>query len=169
MVAAPRSRQLARGGLVLLDLAHRRILRAAVFQYNPERLRRTVVAAADGDGAEELVELELVLDASDWLCAGDPQAPEGIQPRLATLESIAFPPRSLAEVPLTVLVWGRARVLPVRVREVVTVEDAFDAALHPPGASEHLVTRAASEERNRLAEAGADSLEQLGVSESQLL
>ena len=118
--------QALRGGLVLLDLSPRRVVRTAVFQFNPDLLYRRLVRAPDGDGADEVIELELELDAT-----GDPQATLGIQPQLAALESIAFPARTLAKAPLTMLVWGQARTVPVRVTELLVTEQAFDLVLHP--------------------------------------
>lgn len=186
MSSSPQSPRVVRGGFALLDLSPRRIVRAMVFQYNPEALRRTLVPAPDGDGAAELVQLELAFDALDRSSVGDPQAALGIQPQLATLESIAFPPRALAKAPLTILVWGRARVLPVRVTELEAIEEAFDQVLHPIRAtvavtmevlgprhgapvSEHPIVRRAHAERARLARKGAAGLAELGIDESRLL
>jgi hypothetical protein len=185
--SSPQSPQAVRGGLVLLDLSPRRIVRSAVFQYNPELLYRTLVPAPNGNGAVEVVELELELDAT-----GEPQAPLGIQPQLAALESIAFPTRSLAKAPLTVLVWGQARVLPVRVTELLVTEEAFDLVLHPiratvaatmealaaprrsPAAaeewqkSEHRLVRQEQADRERLAKRGAGALDALGIDPARL-
>ena len=117
--------QALRGGLVLLDLSTRsRVVRAVSFQYNPDVLYRTL--APGPDGPLETIELEL-----DALSAGATQAPLGIQPQLAALESVAVPARSLAASPLTVLVWGQSRTVPVRVTELLVTEDAFDQVLHP--------------------------------------
>jgi hypothetical protein len=178
---SPHSPPAVRGGLVLLDLAARRVVRAVAFQYNPESLRRTLARPPDGDGATELIELELVLDAADWLSAGDPQAAAGIAPTLAALESVAFAPRALARKPLTMLVWGPARVWPVRVVELAVSEEAFDRELRPiratvavvlelvrPDEDEegHAHARVAQKARARLAKPGASPVEALGVDES---
>lgn len=178
MLPKPQSPQAVRGGLVLTDLSTRLVVRTVAFQYNPELLYRTLVPEPDGDGAVEVIELELELDA-----AGEPQATLGIQPQLAALESVAFPPRTLAKAPLTSLVWGQARVVPVRVTELLVTEEAFDLALHPIRATvsatmqvldaprrtpasagaalkaEHQLVRKALADRERLARRGAGSLE----------
>jgi len=167
--------QALRGRLVLLDLAAQsRVVRAASFQFNPDALFRTLVPGPDGP--METIELELELDA---LSAGETQAALGIQPQLAALESIAFPTRALAASPLTVLVWGQSRTVPVRVTELLVTEEAFDQVLHPiratvaatmevldaPGRThasaaaalkaEHQLVRKARAERERLAKRGA--------------
>jgi hypothetical protein len=131
------------------------------------------------DGPLETIELELELDATDALEAGDAQAVLGIQPQLAALESVAFPSRALAASPLTVLVWGESRTVPVRVTELLVTEEAFDQVLHPIRATvaatmevldaprrtpasadeavkaEHQLVRKALAERERLAKRGA--------------
>ncbi len=164
-----------RGGLVLFDLSPRRVVRSLAFQYNPDVLYRTLVPGPDG--SHETLELELELDAT-----GDPQAALGIQPQLAALESIAFPTRALAKAPLTMLIWGQARVVPVRVTELLVSEEAFDLVLHPIRATvaatmevltaprrsparagealkaEHQLIRKALTEHERLAKRGAGSL-----------
>jgi len=171
--------QALRGGLVLRDLsAGSRVVRAASFQYNPDVLYRTLVPGPDGP--VETIELELELDA---LSAGDAQAPLGIQPQLAALESVALPTRALASSPLTVLVWGRSRTVPVRVTELLVTEEAFDEVLHPiratvaatmevldaprrtPAAAgealkaEHRLVRKALADRERLAKHGARTVD----------
>jgi hypothetical protein len=142
--------QALRGGLVLLDLSPRRVVRSVSFQFNPDLLYRTLVSAPDGDGSVEVIELELELDAT-----GDPQATLGIQPQLAALESVAFPPRMLAKAPLTTLVWGQARVVPVRVTELAVTEEAFDLVLHPIRASVVATMEVLSAPRRSPASAGA--------------
>jgi len=173
-----------RGGLVLVDLDAGEVVRTATFQYNPDTLRRRLARAADGDGASELVELKLALDATDWLSAGDPQATSGIGPQLAALESVAFPPQALSRKPLTVFVWGRARIWPVSVLELVVTEEAFDRELHPIRATVTAtlelvrfsaeadgpsLARATHEQRARLAEQGAAALDDLGLDETDVL
>jgi hypothetical protein len=72
----------------------------------------------------------------------------GLHPQLATLESMIQPTSSTlqsnnalaslgtleiipAEAPLAVFVWGRSRVVPVRVTEFSITEEAFDIQLNP--------------------------------------
>jgi len=180
---SPRSPQVVRGGFALLDLASRQVVRAVRFQYNPETLRRRLTGAAGGDGSAEVVELELVLDATDWLSAEDPQEEHGVAPQIAALESVAFPTRALSRAPLTVFLWGPGRRWPVRVLELVVTEEAFDQELHPIRArvavtlelvrfvdheSGRSVVHEAHEERSRLAEHGAGPIGDLGVDEAEL-
>lgn len=97
----------------------------------------------------ETIKLDAEIDAADQLEKGDPTtARYGIQPQLAVLELMAYPQarqlaanRSLAavgtleilplEAPLAVFVWGKARILPVRVTEFSITEEAFDPDLNP--------------------------------------
>jgi hypothetical protein len=72
----------------------------------------------------------------------------GIYPQLAALETIIYPPssqllsnNSLAqsgvleiapmESPLTLFVWSKNRVVPVRITDFSVTEEAFDAILNP--------------------------------------
>jgi len=99
----------------------------------------------------ETITLAVVLDAVDQLEVPD-QNPEvaqnGLHPVLASLELLLYPPstqvllnRNLAQagkvqvcpadLPLTLLVWGKARVVPVRVTSFSVTEEAFDPQLNP--------------------------------------
>jgi hypothetical protein len=93
--------------------------------------------------------VEAEFDLADALATGEATALEaGLHPKLAALEAMVHPSsRTLqanndlasigtleiipAEVPLAVFVWGRARVVPVRVTEFSVTEEAFDTALNP--------------------------------------
>jgi hypothetical protein len=99
--------------------------------------------------AVETFKLEAELDATDRLADADGQATTlGLQPMLATLELLIHPTTrqlsanaALAQrgeleiipnrTPLTLFVWGRNRVVPVRVMEFSITEEAFDVALNP--------------------------------------
>ena len=101
--------------------------------------------------AIETIKLEAEIDASDRLedPAANPGAVEsGIHPELAALESLAQPRAddlqtndALAgsgvlevlplEAPLTLFVWSRSRIVPVRVTDLSITEEAFDVALNP--------------------------------------
>ena len=78
----------------------------------------------------------------------------GIAPELASLELMLYPKSTLVianaaltlaglieivppEAPLALLVWGTARVLPVRLSELSITEEAFDPALNPIRAKVH--------------------------------
>lgn len=99
----------------------------------------------------ETIKVEAEIDATDQLEFPDknPTATQvGIHPQLAALETIVYPTsgqllanNSLAkagtleiapmQTPLTVFVWSKNRVLPVRLTEFSITEEAFDPALNP--------------------------------------
>ncbi|KAF0094314.1 MAG: hypothetical protein E1N59_2030 [Puniceicoccaceae bacterium 5H] len=99
----------------------------------------------------ETLRLEVEIDATDQLefPRDHPQTLEhGIQPQLSALETLVFPASSTlqqnnglaaaglieilpAQAPLTVFVWSKSRVMPVRLAEFSITEEAFDAALNP--------------------------------------
>ena len=72
----------------------------------------------------------------------------GLYPALAALEMLLYPKSALVvanevlarfgmievippEAPLTMLIWGLKRVLPVRLTQLTITEEAFDPALNP--------------------------------------
>ena len=99
----------------------------------------------------ETIKLEAEIDATERL--DDPSAnPDavalGIHPQLAALEELVHPRAdalqandTLAasgvlevlplEAPLTLFVWSKQRVVPVRVTDLSVTEEAFDVALNP--------------------------------------
>jgi hypothetical protein len=97
----------------------------------------------------ETLKLEAELDATDQLASEDSGAIEsGIQAQLAALETIIYPKSAqllnnnkLAnsgnleiipmEAPLTLFIWNKNRVLPVRITEFSITEEAFDVNLNP--------------------------------------
>ncbi len=99
--------------------------------------------------AVETIKLEAEIDAIDQLEVADAQTTQvGIHPQLAALETIVYPTsgellanNNLAqsgtleiipmEAPLTLFVWSKNRVVPVRVTEFSITEEAFDVALNP--------------------------------------
>jgi|APLak6261658528_1056013.scaffolds.fasta_scaffold00017_7 hypothetical protein len=131
------------------------------FQYNPDTLNRTLQTQGGGDGGErsealrlkgapaETLRLEVELDATDALERGDATAGSlGIHPQLAALELLIYPPSALViantallasgtieivapEAPMTLLVWGPMRVLPVRLTEFTIAEEMYDPNLNP--------------------------------------
>jgi hypothetical protein len=130
-----------------------------VFQYNPETLTRSLrPRTAEGgrgdaqrsDGPpEETISLTMEIDAADQLETGAPLAAGvGLHPALAALEGLLYPPMPLVvanqalalaggafiagePVPVALLAWGPARVLPVRVESIAITEQAFDVNLNP--------------------------------------
>jgi hypothetical protein len=99
--------------------------------------------------AVETIKLDAELDAADQLELGDRRAGEvGIHPELAALEVIVHPSSAqlrehdrLASAgtleiapmlaPLTLFVWSKSRIVPVRVTELSVTEEAFDPNLNP--------------------------------------
>jgi hypothetical protein len=99
----------------------------------------------------ETIKLDAEIDATDQLEFPDknPQAIElGIHPQLAALEMLVYPASEqllennrLAqsgtleimpiEAPLTLFIWSKTRILPVRLTDFSITEEAFDAALNP--------------------------------------
>jgi hypothetical protein len=97
----------------------------------------------------ETIKLEAEIDATDHLEAGDAQSTElGIHPQLAALELIVYPTSAQLqtndnesrsgtleiapmEAPLTLFIWSKNRILPVRLTEFSITEEAFDASLNP--------------------------------------
>lgn len=99
----------------------------------------------------ETISLEAEIDAADQLEFPDQNATAvefGIYPQIAALEAIVYPPSSqiqsnndLAQAgrleivpmegPLTIFVWSKNRVLPVRLTELSVTEEAFDPNLNP--------------------------------------
>jgi hypothetical protein len=101
--------------------------------------------------AVETIKLDAEIDAADQLESPDQHANTvqyGIQPQLAALEGLINPTaaelisgNSLAssgtieivpaEAPLTLFVWSKQRILPVRLTEFSITEEAFDPTLNP--------------------------------------
>lgn len=99
----------------------------------------------------ETIKLEAEIDATDQLefPEKNPGAAHfGIHPQLAALETIVYPTsRQLLEnnrlaqsgtleilpmqAPLTLFIWSRNRILPVRITEFSITEEAFDTMLNP--------------------------------------
>ena len=97
----------------------------------------------------ETIKVEVEIDATDQLELGAGQATQvGLHPQLAALELIVYPTSAqlnsnnqLAqsgtleiapmEAPLTVFIWSKNRILPVRLTEFSITEEAFDVNLNP--------------------------------------
>lgn len=99
----------------------------------------------------ETIKLEAEIDATDQLEFPDQHAEiveSGIQPALAALETIVYPESGKLQsnnamaasgsleiipmvAPLTIFVWSKNRVLPVRITDFSITEEAFDASLNP--------------------------------------
>lgn len=101
--------------------------------------------------AVETLKVDAEIDATDRLEFPDQNATAvsaGIHPQLAALELLVQPTSAALQTndalsrsgvlevlpiqaPLTLLVWGKNRVVPVRVTDVSITEEAFDAQLNP--------------------------------------
>jgi hypothetical protein len=158
MSPSPISPPVFKGAIVAVDAVNP-LASVVVFQYNPESLSRTLQArTAGGDGLgpvrlagppEETIKIGFVVDAADQLQQGDPTAAAmGVYPALSALEMLLYPRAAVAianealarvgvievipmEAPLTLLIWGPRRIVPVRVTEFSVTEEAFDLQLNP--------------------------------------
>lgn len=101
--------------------------------------------------AAETIKLEAEIDATDQLEFPDQNSDAvqlGLHPQLAVLESLVNPTSDqlginniLAQLgtieiapmesPLTLFVWSKNRIMPVRITELSITEEAFDPALNP--------------------------------------
>jgi hypothetical protein len=99
----------------------------------------------------ETYTLEAEIDAADQLekpAENQAVVEHGIAPQLAALETILYPPSSRlisnnglaargvleiapTEAPLTLFVWSKNRVMPVRLTSYSVTEEAFDPNLNP--------------------------------------
>lgn len=135
--------------------------RAIVFQYNPDTLTRTLTARMLGGEAdkgdvlrfkgppEESIKLDVEIDAADQLEKAEAKVVSmGLHPALAALEALLYPDSQQIldndkllsagnkeiippEAPLTLLVWGPNRILPVKIGSLSITEEAFDPDLNP--------------------------------------
>lgn len=99
----------------------------------------------------ETIKLEAEIDLIDQTSVAELDPPEtsvGIFPQLAALEMIVYPASThlqasneqsrqgkleiaAEEAPLTLFVWSKNRILPVRLTEFSITEEAFDTLLNP--------------------------------------
>ena len=160
-MTTPLSPRTIRGAIVGLDLMSLPVV--LPFQYNPDTVERTVTpqGSGGGDGADrsevlrlkgppvETIKLEIELDATDRLAAGDDRARrDGVYPQLSALEMLVYPKSALTiantvllavgtievippTAPLTVLVLGAKRALPCKFTELSITEEAHDSSLNP--------------------------------------
>jgi hypothetical protein len=160
MTTFPRSPRVSKGAIVSIDRLNP-VASVIVFQYNPDKMTRKLegkLGRDKGDRAEvlriqgppgETIDMTVEIDATDQLDKADPRAVSmGIYPQLSALEMILYPKSShvikktvqaLAgtleitppEAPLTLLVWGPKRAVPVRLSGLTINETAFDPNLNP--------------------------------------
>ena len=132
------------------------------------RLQPRAGGSGDGQAADvhriwgapqETVSMTVELDATDGLETGDPlAATAGVLPQLSALETLLYPSVARVvlntglllagtievlppEAPLTVLVWGPGRAVPVSVQSLSITEQAFDVTLTPIRATVELTVR----------------------------
>lgn len=124
--------------------------RSVQVQATGESGERSEALRLRGAGVET-IKLEAEIDATDYLDEPDSNRAAvdlGIHPQLAALEELVHPGAddleandALAtsgalevlplEAPLTLFVWSKQRVVPVRVTDLSITEEAFDVALNP--------------------------------------
>lgn len=111
---------------------------------------------------KETITLNVEVDATDQLEQSNPIAiAAGVYPTLAALEMLLYPKSVTVianavlaqvglleiippEAPLTLFVWGPARVLPVRVTSFSITEEAYDTVLNPTRAKVDLTLQVLS-------------------------
>jgi hypothetical protein len=161
MTSFPGSPRLLKGALISIDLNSYIPSAIFFQYNPASMTRRLEARSSGNEGGERTETLRLVgppretlsmsieLDAADQLERGDAQAQTlGVLPALASLEMLLYPSsirvitnliRAQAgdieiippEAPLTLLVWGATRVLPVRLSEFSITEEIFDPSLNP--------------------------------------
>ena len=155
------SPRLLKGAIVSVDPNVGTPLSTITFQYNPDEVTRTLKPQSVGDEPDrteilrlkgppvETIKCAVEIDATDQLASGDSNTlAYGIQPQLAALELLVYP--SSAELnanetlsyvgtieilpmesALTLFVWSKTRVTPVRITDLDVTEEAFDPQLNP--------------------------------------
>jgi hypothetical protein len=161
MTSFPGSPKLLKGGIVLIDPQSALVQRIISLQYNPDSLSRTLQvqgASEGGDRSEalrlkgpavETIKVEAEIDATDDMELGDTTVGEvGVSPQLAALEMLVHPSSAQLstnhllsnlgtleilpmETSLALFVFGKTRVLPVRLTDFSVTEEAFDPNLNP--------------------------------------
>jgi hypothetical protein len=122
--------------------------RAAPWEYRMSGEARDDAFLALGPPIES-INLTVEIDATDQLEGQNPIVQlRGIQPQLSSLELLMYPRSTqvllnlaaaragtwtlqIENTPVVLLVWGAARVLPVRITSLNITEQAFDTMLNP--------------------------------------
>jgi hypothetical protein len=157
----PISPRLLKGAIVSLDPNLGAPLGSITFQYNPDEVTRSLKPQSVGEEPDrtevlrlkgppiETIKCTIEIDATDRLASGDSNTTTfGIQPQLAALELLVYP--SSAELianevltlvgtieilrvqsALTLFVWSKTRITPVRITDLDVTEEAFDPQLNP--------------------------------------
>jgi len=131
------------------------------FQYNPDEVTRSLRPQSVGDEPDrteifrlkgppiETINCTVEIDATDQLASSDATTLAfGIQPQLAALELLVYPSSAKLianevlsylgtveilpmESALTLFVWSKTRITPVRITDLNITEEAFDPQLNP--------------------------------------
>lgn len=155
------STRLLKGAIVMLDANLGVPLGTINLQYNPDEISRSLKPQSVGDEPDrteilrlkgppiEIIKCSVEIDATDQLAASDANTLSyGIQPQLAALELLVYPSSAQLianevlsfigtieilpmESALTLFVWSKARVTPVRITDLNITEEAFDPQLNP--------------------------------------
>jgi len=155
------SPRLLKGAIISLDPTTGIPRGTIALQYNPDSITRTLQPQSVGEEPDrtevlrlkgppiETIKCTAEIDATDLLASGDANTLRfGIQPQLAALELLVYP--SSAELnanealtsagtleilpmssALTVFVWSKTRITPVRITDLEVTEEAFDPQLNP--------------------------------------
>jgi hypothetical protein len=160
MTEFPGSPRLQKGAIVGYD-ANNPVASVIIFQYNPQKLTRSLTAKTTGTedsktevtrltGApDETIDLDIEIDATDQLEKAEPTAVSmGVYPQLSALEMLLYPKSTTMikntalmlsgtmeiispEAPFVLFIWGVKRVLPVHLTKFTITEEAFDTMLNP--------------------------------------
>jgi hypothetical protein len=152
---------LLKGAIVSLDPNVGVPLGTITFQYNPDEVTRSLKPQSVGDEPDrteifrlkgppiETIKCTVEIDATDQLATGNSTTlAHGIQPQLAALELLVYPSSAMLianevlsflgtveilpmESALTLFVWSKTRVTPVRITDLDITEEAFDPQLNP--------------------------------------
>ncbi len=155
------SPRVQKGAIISLDPTLGVPLGTISFQYNPDSITRSLTPQTVGDEPDrteilrlkgppqEKIKCTLEIDATDLLADGDQTTLSfGIQPQLSALELLVYPSSSSLianevltylgtieilpmESALTLFVWSKTRVTPVRITDLEVTEEAFDPQLNP--------------------------------------
>lgn len=145
---------LSKGAIEVVDPASYRIISTIKFQYNPGKVSRTLKPRwMQGEGSpmrlggvpEETIKLDVEIDSADQFKNTEEL---GIYPQLSALEVLVYPKvedvtkevsqmkKGLmkavpSEAPTVLFVWGKNRVLPVKLTDISITEEAHDSELNP--------------------------------------
>jgi len=144
------SPRLQKGAIMSLDATTGIPLGTIALQYNPESITRSLKPQTVGEQPDRSEVLRLTgppvetirctaeIDATDQLANGDSNAMSfGIQPQLAALELLVYPKsvelivNEALTLLVTLFVWSKTRITPVRITELEITEEAFDPQLNP--------------------------------------